>query len=66
MAKCIVCGAETLLYYDQKPICIDCDSAIERGLPLKSADMESDPDSPESETALTHVRDPRVRRSVAS
>ena len=27
MAKCFVCGAETSLYADGKPICLKCDDA---------------------------------------
>jgi hypothetical protein len=29
MAKCSICGAETMLYSNGVPICIECDKSVE-------------------------------------
>jgi hypothetical protein len=31
MAKCVRCGAETILFVAGVPLCVDCDSDVEKG-----------------------------------
>ena len=40
MAKCVYCGADTILYVDNRPVCIECSDLIDAGKKPKKRPAE--------------------------
>jgi hypothetical protein len=50
MAKCAYCGAETLLYSSEIPICVECMDARSKGTDRKPQQVDKAPENqPESQ-----------------
>jgi hypothetical protein len=44
VAKCVHCGADTILYNNGVPVCVDCDNFKERSVKTHTRRKESDKD----------------------